>query len=136
MYYTVIEHLHTLWNDHHGKSSNHLSPYKVITVLLTIFLMLCVTSLRLIYFISGGLYLLIPFTYFVYSGVESWNVKSRTLCITCCSFKFRSSLWNLILPCFPLSSSLPSFSTSGNVFYVPLFQRTVQIDFLTYLITM
>ena len=28
----------TLWNYHHDKSSNHLSLYKVITVLLTVFL--------------------------------------------------------------------------------------------------
>ena len=27
--------IHTLWNDHHDKSSNHLSTYKVITILLT-----------------------------------------------------------------------------------------------------
>ena len=44
-------------NDHHDKSS-HLSPYKVITISLTLFLMLYVTSPWLIYFITGGLYLL------------------------------------------------------------------------------
>ena len=46
--FQVIWHLHTLWNDH-NKSGNHLSPYKVITILLTIFLMLYITSLWLIY---------------------------------------------------------------------------------------
>ena len=27
--------IHTLWNDHHDKSSNHLSTYKVIIILVT-----------------------------------------------------------------------------------------------------
>ena len=54
----VIWHLYTLLNHSH-KSDTHLSLYKVITVLLTIFFMLYITSPRLIYFITGGLYLLI-----------------------------------------------------------------------------
>ena len=65
--YLIIWHLHTLWNDHHhGKSHNHLSPYKVIMIklLLTTFLMLYITSGWLIYYITRGLYLSIPFTYF------------------------------------------------------------------------
>ena len=61
----MVWHLHTSWNDHHDKSTNPLSPYKVITISLTIFLMLYITSPWLIYFITGGLYLLIPLTYFV-----------------------------------------------------------------------
>ena len=32
--------LHILLNDHHNKCTNHLSPYKFITILLIIFLML------------------------------------------------------------------------------------------------
>ena len=39
----VIEHLHPLRNDHNN-SSIQLSPYKVITILYTIFLMLYITS--------------------------------------------------------------------------------------------
>ena len=39
-----------------------LSPYKVITILLTIFLMLYTISLWLIYFITGDLSLLMAFT--------------------------------------------------------------------------
>ena len=31
-------------NDYHYKSSNHLSPYKIITLLLTTFFMLYITS--------------------------------------------------------------------------------------------
>ena len=49
-------------NDHHDMSSYHVSPYKVIT-LLTIFTVLYIISLRLIYFVIGSLYLLISFTY-------------------------------------------------------------------------
>ena len=44
MYCIVIWHLRALWNDHHDKSSNHVSPYKVITVLLTIFFILYITA--------------------------------------------------------------------------------------------
>ena len=46
MYHTVIQYLYTLWNDH------HLSPYKVVTILLTIFPILYIISLYLIYFIN------------------------------------------------------------------------------------
>ena len=41
-----------LWSGHH-KSSDHLFPNKVITIFLTIFLMLYVTSLWLICYITG-----------------------------------------------------------------------------------
>lgn len=34
MYDTVTQHLYTLESDHHCKSSNHLSKYNVITILL------------------------------------------------------------------------------------------------------
>jgi len=37
--WSYLKLLHTLWDDHH-KSGNHLSPHKVITILLTIYLML------------------------------------------------------------------------------------------------
>ena len=45
VYYTVIWHLYTLWNDHCRKSSNHLSPYQVIAILLIIFFLLYTISL-------------------------------------------------------------------------------------------
>ena len=57
MCYIVIWHLHPLWHDHHGKSTNQWSPHKVIAILLIIFCMLHITSLWLIYYITGGLYL-------------------------------------------------------------------------------
>ena len=57
----MIRHLNKLQNDHNNKSSNHLSPYKVITVFLTAFLMLyfaCVTYL----FYNWKSVVLIPFS--------------------------------------------------------------------------
>ena len=59
---------HMIWqfcilhSAHHSKQSCHLSPYKVITVLLTIFPMLYFSSPWLI----CSLYLLIPFAYSVH----------------------------------------------------------------------
>ena len=50
-------------NDHHNNYRYHLSPFKVITILLTISPMLYFTSLGLIYFITGTLCLFISFTY-------------------------------------------------------------------------
>ena len=47
---TVIPKIHTLQNAHHDKRRYHLPPCKVTTIPLTIFLMLCFTSLRLILF--------------------------------------------------------------------------------------
>ena len=61
MCYIVVWHLHPLWNDHHGKSTNQWSPHKVIAILLIIFCMLHITSLWLIYYITRGLYLSPPF---------------------------------------------------------------------------
>ena len=55
----VSQYLYTLWNDHHGKSSYHLSPYRVIIILLTLFLMLYIISSCLSYFIAGSLYILL-----------------------------------------------------------------------------
>lgn len=55
-----------LWNDHYNKSSNYQTAYKVIIILLTIFLMLYTTSPWLTYFITRSLYLLAPFAYFTY----------------------------------------------------------------------
>ena len=49
MYHIVIWHLYTLWIDHRDKTSKYLSPYKVITELLTTFPLLCVTSSWCIY---------------------------------------------------------------------------------------
>lgn len=49
VYYIVIWYLYILWDDHHDMPSNQLSPYKVITMSLTIFLMQNITFLWFIY---------------------------------------------------------------------------------------
>lgn len=64
--YILLYFIYYLHCDHQNKSYYQLSPYKVITLLVTIFFMLYITSLWLIYSINGGLYLLIPFPYFTH----------------------------------------------------------------------
>ena len=61
VYNPVIRHLCKLQNNHFDKSSTHLSPYIVITILLTIFPMLYFISLWL--FLIPNLYFLIPSTF-------------------------------------------------------------------------
>ena len=55
----VSQYLYTLWNDSHGKSSYHLSPYRGITILLTLLPMLYIISSWLSYFIAESLYILL-----------------------------------------------------------------------------
>ena len=62
VYCFVIWYLHTLCEYHHNKSSIHLLPYKVIPILLTIFLMLYCIPVACS--VIGALHLLIPFIYF------------------------------------------------------------------------
>ena len=90
VYNIVIWYLHTLWNGQHNKPSYYLSPYKVDTVLLTvllyillyyIYITIYITILYkhipyvlpyspcLIYVITGRLYLLIPFNYFMHPPI-------------------------------------------------------------------
>lgn len=71
MYSIVTQHLCILYSDHHGKSSTHVTPRKL---LFTMFSVLYFSSLQLIDSISGNLHLLFPFTilplfslYFTYS---------------------------------------------------------------------
>ena len=73
-----------------------LSPYKVIKLLLTIFLVLYITSLWLIYYITEGLYLLIPFIYLTHlltfcpSGDCSFVlcIYESVLSLFCLAFRF------------------------------------------------
>lgn len=67
VYFIMIWHLHTLWSVHHDKSSSHLSPCKVITVILTTLLMLYIISVYLcdLYYITGCVDLLIFFSCFL-----------------------------------------------------------------------
>ena len=55
----VSQYLYTLWNDYHGKSGYHLSPYRGITILLTLLPMLYIISSWLSYFIAESLYILL-----------------------------------------------------------------------------
>ena len=66
----VIWHLHPLWNDHHSNSSNHLSSYEVIQILLTIFLMLYIPSWWLIHSLTENVCLLIPCICFALSPLH------------------------------------------------------------------
>lgn len=51
VYYILIRYLPTLWNGHSSKLNNHLFPYKVLTVLLTIVLVLyAVPSLACLFY--------------------------------------------------------------------------------------
>ena len=78
----------SIYNDHHNNFSYQLSPYKDIT-LLTIFPMLYISSLWLIYFVARSLYLLTSFTYFIHlstSLFQQWPVCS--LSITVCFVMF------------------------------------------------
>ena len=59
----AIRYLYTLQNDHHDKSSYHLSLHKDIALLLTRFPVLYNTSPWLVCFITESLYFLISFTY-------------------------------------------------------------------------
>ena len=61
------------------KCNYHLSPCQVIKVLLTIFPMLYFLSLWSIYFITGSLYLLITFAYFIYPPILPAKDSLRTL---------------------------------------------------------
>ena len=81
-YYIVIQHLHTLGDDH-NKSSNHLSPYKGMMILLTIFLVLYIRSWWFIYFDTGNLYPYIPFIYFTQSVATPLSPSNHSiiLCI-------------------------------------------------------
>ena len=63
VYIILIWQPNIIRNDHHNKSDKHLYHTKLL-VTWTIFFMLYLTLLWLIYFIIGSLYLLIPFIYF------------------------------------------------------------------------
>ena len=63
MFNIVIRYLCTLQNNHHDQYSYYVSPYKVITILLTVFPMLYISLMWFIYFVIGSLYLLISFSY-------------------------------------------------------------------------
>ena len=107
MYYIVIWQLLTLWNEHHDKSSNCLSPHKVVTVLLTVFLTLCMTSLWLFCYITGGLYLFISFAYFTSAPLPYFKVGRAA---AAAAAKLLQSCPTL---CDPIDSSPPGYPIPG-----------------------
>ena len=70
-------------NDHHNKSSCHLSPYKMITISSPIVPTLDFSSPSsfIFFFVTGSLYLLISFTYFTHSLDLSSGSHLIFLCI-------------------------------------------------------
>ena len=66
VYNVVIHYFYTLQKHHRRQSSYHLSPCKVITVLLPVFPMLYISFPWLIYFVRGSFYPLISLTYFTH----------------------------------------------------------------------
>ena len=75
----MIWYLHMLWNGHHKKSDNHLFPYSVVAIFLTLFLMLYIASLWLIYFITRSFELSIPVTCFKSPSPPLWHFKTVPL---------------------------------------------------------
>ena len=73
------------WSPH---SRNHLSPHRIVTVLLTVFPMLYVIFPWLTYFITGNLYLLIPVTYFIQSPPTSLLAATLFCSFICFVFRF------------------------------------------------
>ena len=95
----------TQWFDIHipcevitAVSSSHLSLYKVI-IILTIFPMLYITSLWLIYFITESRYFLIPFTLFTIPppATSLWQPSVCSLYLwVCFCFVFLDSMSQII----------------------------------------
>ena len=120
MFHIVIQHLYALWNGHPNTSSNHMPPYKINTILFTIFLMLYIISSWCIYFITGSLYffhLFHPFPlgqppgYFLYLWVCFWGFFVYFLDST--------YYWNHVVFVFLWLISL-SMITSGSVHVVTM----------------
>ena len=88
MYNIVIWYFHILQNAHHDKFSYHLSPYKGITLLLTIFPMLYISSPWLIYFVTESVYLLISLTYVAHSPTSSPLATSCLFSVSMILFLF------------------------------------------------
>ena len=84
----------TLQNDQYDKSSYQLSPYKVITILSTMF-MLYIACLWLIYLITGHLSLLISLPDFAHPPTPS--LLAATSCSLHCEFVWLCCVAPLVL---------------------------------------
>ena len=79
VYSLVVWVLYTLWNDHNSKTSYHLSPYKIIALLLSVFPVLYFASHNLFVYnwklVSlNPLYLFHPFATLIPSGNPQFSV--------------------------------------------------------------
>ena len=76
-----------------------LSNFQANNIVLTIVTMLCITSLWLLYFITGSLYLLIPFTHFSHPPICSLYLW---ICLFTCLFvgipHVSEIIWHLSFP--------------------------------------
>lgn len=97
MYNITIPHVCTLRCDHSSKSSNHLSWYKVIMILLTIFPMPYTTSCNWKFVSFGPLHLFQQFPHLLSSG-NYWFVPSFTCSIIShlSSLAIQEFLWDLL----------------------------------------
>ena len=104
--------LRTLLNDHHDNSGNHLSPYKVIIDHITYAVFI---SLWFIYYITGDLYLLIPFTYFAQPSTTLYLAFFFLVVIHLFSVSM-----SLFLLCFldPLINEIMQYLSFSNLFYL------------------
>ena len=116
VYNKVIQYFYILQNDHH-KSSYFLSPYKIILILLTILPILYLTTLWLIYLVTGSLYLLIFLTYFIppfhpslFFGTSNFISLSMSLFLLCLFFCFDFY--------FPLLSEIMWYLSFSNLFHL------------------
>ena len=128
MCYTVISHLHSFWSDHH--KSSHLSPCKVITILLTLFLLLHSTSLWLIYFTPENLYRLISLTYFTPSHPPPlWQPPVWTLYLSVCFYFVMLACF--FLPFWDSTCSKMKWYLSVSVWLIPLSHNVLRCIHVT-----
>lgn len=104
MYNIVIQQLNKLQNDNHSKSGYHVSPHKVIRIWLSIFPMLYITSPWLIYFITGSVYFLIPFTHFAHTHIILTTLRNRNWWMHLSDFVSRTYVYSVFIH--PISMTL------------------------------
>lgn len=97
--YVVTWYLYISWNVHHDEASNNLPPYKVIIILLTIFIVLYITPSWLIFYI----WMFIPlnsthhFSQHPHSSPLWWPFVCFSHLWVCCITLFTCFLFNI--PC-------------------------------------
>ena len=145
MYHIIIWHFYRLWNNHHGKSSNQLSPSKLWQCYWPCFL--CCTLYPMTYlFCTGDWYFLILFTYFVptarpHPAYLFFSVSMNLFSFCLCVFKIShicEIMWYLSFSVWLISLSIIlSGSThvvaNGNIAF--LWRSNVPLYIYTYIFT-